>query len=138
MKRKSYPLQIRFNDLDLYGHVNNAMYLTYFEEGRMLYFQDLVGTEWDWKKHGIIVARHEIDYKLPLTLGDESKIALWVSHIGRKSLEITYEIRKKNAGEWTTCTTGKTVLVCIDYETKQTVPVPEEWVSILTVENEKN
>ena len=126
-----YPIEIRFNDLDAYGHVNNAVYLTYFEEGRMRFFNDLVGTSWDWKRHGIILARNEIDYKVPLKLADRAKIELWVSSIGNKSFEISYRINKKNGGEEVLCATGKSVVVCIDHETGKTVPVPEEWLEAM-------
>ena len=132
-KRKSYPIYIRFNDVDLYGHVNNAIYLTYFEEARMLYFQDAIGTEWDWKKHGIVLARHEIEYKQPLRLGDSAQIELWVSKLGKKSLEISYLIAKKKGEDWVECTTGKSVAVTIDYETGKSIPIPREWVEVFVV-----
>ncbi len=132
-KRKSYPIQIRFNDVDLYGHVNNAVYLTYFEEGRMLYFQDIIGTEWDWKTHGTVLARHEIDYKQPMRREDSARLELWISKLGEKSMEISYRITKKKGEDWVECTTGKSVVVTINYETGKTIPIPDAWVEVLVV-----
>ena len=132
-EHNSYPIHIRFNDMDMYGHVNNAIYLTYFEEGRTQFFNDKVGKDWDWQKEGVLLARNEIDYKLPLLLGDEARIEIWVSGFGNKSADIAYRIIKKVKGEWITCTTGKSVLVCFNYQKKQTIPVPETWREIFTV-----
>lgn len=125
--RKSFPIDIRFNDLDLYGHVNNTAYLIYFEEGRTKLFQDRVGAEWDWQNEGVLLVRNEVDYKAPLLLHDEARIEVWVSAFGNKSVEIRYRIIKKTKDDWATCTTGKSVMVCFDYHKQQTIPVPEKW-----------
>lgn len=127
MEAKVYPVHIRLNDLDSFGHVNNAVYLTYFEEARLMFFHDLIGTEWNWHKHGVILARNEIDYKLPLDLSDNAKIEVWISALGRKSFEVSYRITKQTEDGNATCTTGKSVAVCIDYQTRKTIPVPDEW-----------
>lgn len=126
--QSSYPIHIRFNDLDTYGHVNNAVYLTYFEEGRKLWFQDRVGKKWDWSEHGILLAKHEVEYKKPLLLTDEAEIELWVSAAGNKSFEISYRIVKGE--ERQLCTIGKSVAVCFDYRKRKTIPIPEEWREI--------
>jgi acyl-CoA thioester hydrolase len=126
----AYPINIRFNDLDTFGHVNNAIYLSYFEEGRKDFFQDKVGMTWDWEGEGILLARNEIDYKVPLRLNDKAQIEIWVSRIGNKSLEVSYRIFKSEDGSQITCTTGKSVLVCFDYKTQKSVPVPDEWREI--------
>lgn len=57
------PIQLRFKDMDALGHLNNANYLTFFELARIKYFRDTVGTEIDWNKDGMIIARATIDYK---------------------------------------------------------------------------
>ncbi len=127
MAQERYPIHIRFNDLDTYGIVNNAVYITYFEEGRKLWFQDRVAGKWDWERHGILIGRHEVDYHLPLTLSDEAEIALGIGHVGGKSFEVIYAIYKRQGHEWALCTRGKSVLVCYDYENKKTMQIPEEW-----------
>lgn len=127
MKNQRYPIHIRFNDLDSYGIVNNAVYLTYFEEGRKLWFQDHVGEKWDWEREGILLARHEVDYLLPLTLVDEAEIELGVSNVGNKSFQVTYLIHKRNGDKWVECTRGKSTVVCYDYENRKTMQVPEAW-----------
>ena len=54
-------IPVRFSDIDAMGHVNNAIYLNYFEQARMSFFQESIGKEWDWKKDGIVLGRNEID-----------------------------------------------------------------------------
>ncbi len=132
-KHNSYPIHIRFNDLDVYGHVNNAIYLTYFEEGRSQYFRDKVGQDWDWQNEGILLARNEIDYKQPILLSDEVRIEVWISAFGTKSVNIGYRIIKKGKNEWITCTTGKSVIVCFNYSNQQTILVPERWREIIEI-----
>ena len=127
MAQDRYPIHIRFNDLDSYGIVNNAVYITYFEEGRKLWFQDRVRRKWDWQRQGILLVHHEVDYLLPLTLTDEAEIALSIGEIGSKSFEVLYTLYKRHGDKWLECTWGKSVLVCFDYEKQKTVEVPEEW-----------
>jgi len=131
-----YPIKIRYNDLDTYGHVNNAIYITYLEEGRTAWFQDKVGKEWEWNKQGTIIARHEINYKIPILFNDTVRIVLWVSELGTKSFEVSYKIIKFTGERWITCTNGKSVLVCFDYQKQTTIPIPENWKAIFH-ENQK-
>jgi len=134
---KTYPLHIRFNDLDTYGHVNNAVYLTYFEEGRKLWFQDRIGKKWDWTKHGILLAKHEVEYKVPLLLSDEAFIEMWISHAGTKSFEVSYLVYKGSEENKTLCTSGKSIAVCFDYKQQKTIPIPEEWRKVFEEDLEK-
>lgn len=127
LKNSRYPIHIRFNDLDSYGIVNNAIYLTYFEEGRKLWFNDHIGTKWDWQTQGILLAHHEIDYLQPITLMDEAEIELYLGRIGNTSFDVHYNIFKKSDTGWEQCTKGKSVIVCFDYAAKKPIPVPEQW-----------
>ena len=127
MSKKTYPINIRFNDLDSMNHVNNAVYITYFEQARMEYFAEIIGLEWDWSSEGVLLARNEVDYKIPLLLHDDAKVEIWVSNVGTKSMEMSYRIIKKHKGEWVTCTVGKSVLVSFDYKNQKSILIPEKW-----------
>lgn len=117
-------IEIRFRDIDSMGHVNNAVYLSYFEQARMAYFKELVGGDWDWNNNGILIAKHEIEYKLPVLLNDSVYVETWCESIGNSSLVMAYKVFKS---ESILCTTGKTVLVCFDYKSEATTSVPQEW-----------
>ena len=58
----------------------------------MHFFHQLVGGRWDWKQHGILVARNEVDYKRSILLRDKVKIYVGCKHIGTKSFTMDYKI----------------------------------------------
>lgn len=120
-------INIRFADIDVMGHVNNAVYLSYFEQARMAYFKELLGGEWDWNHHGILLARNEIDYKLPVLLHDELEITTRLTHMGKKSLTLSYRLEIEREGQREVCAEGKSILVCFDYHENRTIEVPNEW-----------
>lgn len=122
-----HPLEIRFADIDVAGHVNNAVYLSYFEQGRIRFFEDVIGLEWDWDKHGIIVARNEIDYLQPVHLNDEVYITASIGNVGNKSFQMNMRIFKKVNETEIDCALGLVTVVCFDYQQKKTIPVPASW-----------
>ena len=79
------PVQVRFSDLDLLGHVNNAVYLTYTEISRLVYFQSLALELAD-------VSGVEIDYKKPVLLGQQVEVGCRVKAFGRTSFRMQYRI----------------------------------------------
>lgn len=120
-------IEIRFADIDVMGHVNNAIYLNYFEQARMKWFENLAGKEWDWYKQGILLARNEIDYKQPVRLHDDLKIESWCSKIGNKSIELCYEVFVQKGDERILKAQGLSVMVFFDYTTQKTITVPDDW-----------
>lgn len=124
---KPHRIQIRFADIDAMGHVNNAVYLHYFEQGRIQFFNEEIGGEWDWKKYGIIVARNEIDYLKPVLINDEVYITAKIGTIGNKSFQMHMRIFKMLPEGEETCVSGIATLVCYDHELGKTIPVPREW-----------
>lgn len=119
-------VEIRFADIDAMGHVNNAVYFSYFEQARMAYFKERVARIWDWNEDGVIVARNEIDYVFPVFLNDRMIIRLWVEHVGSKSFTVCYRVV---VGE-RLCATGKSVLVCFNHKNKATQLLPEAWRTV--------
>ena len=93
--RHTFHCPMRWSDMDAYGHVNNVVYLTYLEEARvdMLF---TIGAELGAKalSEGVLVARHEIDYRRPLVYHPRGvDIDLWTDAIKGASFEIRYEVR---------------------------------------------
>lgn len=113
-------IHVRFSDLDVLGHVNNAVYLSYFEIARVHYFKYLVGSDWNWKTGGVILARNEIEYYKPVLLTDEPYIEMHASRIGTKSFTLDYKLTVK--GEL--YTTGSSVLVCFNSAENKTIDIP--------------
>jgi acyl-CoA thioester hydrolase len=92
------PIPIRFSDMDAYGHVNNAIYLTYFEIARSNYWRDVIN--WNWGDTGIILGRSEINYLKPITLNDEIACYVRTTRIGNSSFDVMHVLVKiTDAGE---------------------------------------
>ncbi|MCF8408071.1 MAG: acyl-CoA thioesterase [Crocinitomicaceae bacterium] len=113
-------IQVRFADLDVMGHVNNSVYLSYFEMTRVHYFKELVGANWDWRKEGVLLVRNEIDYVKPILLNDVPQIHMTLEKIGEKSISLLYEIKINEE----VYTKGRSVLVCFNADEGKTIPVP--------------
>ena len=123
--------EIRFVDVDAFGHVNNAHYLTYFEQARVKYFNDIVGWKYDWSKQGIILARAEINYVMPVLFRDDVIIRTRCSRIGNKSFDMEYLIIKMIDDNEVLLADGKTVMVAFDYSLNQSIEIPESWKQML-------
>lgn len=81
--------------MDAFGHVNNTRFFTYLEEARVDLLFVHAGEEVarDRLSSGIVVARHEIDYKAPLVFRPEPvPIDVWISRLGNSSFTVGYEI----------------------------------------------
>ncbi|HIP36970.1 MAG TPA: acyl-CoA thioesterase [Crocinitomix sp.] len=120
------PIQIRFSDCDMLQHVNNAVYLQYFEISRINFFKSEIPT-WDWKKKGIILLKNTVEYKLPLLLTDECRIEVNCIHIGSKSFTLNYNLKVDDNIK---CY-GESVLVCYDFIENKTIPIPDDLNSVL-------
>lgn len=119
-------IAIRFADIDKFGHVNNAIYLTYFESARIAYLADVLGTV-DWINKGVILARAEINFIQPVLLNDKIFVETSCSRIGNKSFDLSYKLNKLSDGIRTEMANGLTVMVGFDYVRQQTIVIPEEW-----------
>jgi acyl-CoA thioester hydrolase len=79
--------------MDAYGHVNNARFLTLYEEARVALFfrgaRDMGLTSFE---DGIVIARHEVDYLRPVDYGDPVRIELWVEEIRAGRFTVVYEL----------------------------------------------
>lgn len=113
------PHHVLFRDLDPFGHVNNAVFLTYFEWARTLLWFDLTGKR-GAREIGFIVARAECDFKRQLDF-EPIDICVRVGAIRNTSFDFVYEIRKNAGAE--IAATGRVVVVLYDWaqQSKRTV-----------------
>jgi acyl-CoA thioester hydrolase len=120
-KRYSASIDLRFSDLDLYGHVNSAVYFTYLETARIKLFREAFQELID-QGIFIVVGRAECEYKYPILLNDTVVVSAWVSRIGSTSFDLAYHIHDPDDR---TFATAITTMVCIDSVEKKPVAVPE-------------
>jgi acyl-CoA thioester hydrolase len=118
---------VRLTDLDILGHVNNAIYLTYFEIARMHYFAELVGTEWNWMEEGVVLVRNEVEYLKPIVLNDVPYVKVSLIQLGTKSFTMGYEITVNEQ----IVTKGTSVLVGFNSKTQSTIEIPEKMKNAL-------
>jgi acyl-CoA thioester hydrolase len=101
MPRYTSHCQIRWSDMDAYGHVNNARYLTLFEEARTELIARVARDRYGLKNllTGIVVARHEIDYLRPIDYQPEPvRIEVWMEDVKNASFTVGYELFDHDGG----------------------------------------
>ncbi len=125
----TFTLRPRFSDIDVYAHVNNAVYLTYFEEARVAFTQQCGLRELFTRQCSTIIAHADIDYKTPAKLHDELRIELTVGEIKRSSFSFLYAVRRP--ADDALIASGSTVQVCFNFDLNTPVRVPESWRVIL-------
>jgi acyl-CoA thioester hydrolase len=113
LQRHIYPRTVRCADIDSQGHVNNVRFLDYLEDARFGMFHidpRNAGTE---PFKGLVVTRHEIDYRRPLGFrADPVRVESWVTGIGAVRFSLEYEIRD----DADLYVTAKSVLAAYDVE----------------------
>jgi len=121
----SIIVQVRFADMDALGHVNNATFLTYFEEARMAYCLNLFPLDLDnVRSLNLILAEACVKFHAPARVADRLEVFCCISHIGNKSFQMDYRVL--NAMTDMLICEGHTIQVMYDYEIGATMPVPEE------------
>jgi len=116
------PWQVIFRDVDAFGHVNNAVYLTYFEWARAQMWFDLTGTKDIPQNIGFIVARAEIDFIAQIGM-EPIDIRVRVSEMRNTSFDTVYEIRLSDGK---LAATGRVVVVLFDWHEQKKKPIGEE------------
>ena len=116
---KPAKIQVRFRDCDMMGHVNNAVYLSYFEQARMHYFEELIGADWDYKKDGILLVKNEVEYLKPVLLHDTPEISVHLVDMGEKSFTLGYDVKVGDEVR----SKGISKLVCFDFQSQKSVAV---------------
>jgi len=118
---------VRFRDCDAMGHVNHAVYFTYFEQCRLTCWRERTGSAHPYTR--VIIARAECDYRSQAVFGDELEVRMTVGEIGRSSFVLRYRIEQVRDGRLVA--EGVTVMVAFDYERGVSVPLSDEARALL-------
>lgn len=115
------PIQIRFNDVDQMGHVNNAVIMEYFDLGKSHYFTaaGLPPEEGDFT---VMIVHFEVDFTAQIHARDEIEVQTQVSRFGNKSLEVSQQVVKKDG---TVCASCKTIMAGYSRTAAKSAPIPE-------------
>ena len=117
------PVQKRFSDEDSFMHVNNIWQQSYFDMGKTDFYTKVLGITGVFDKLRIITASTHTDYRGQVHLMDDIVVRTDVSRIGNKSMTLHQCIMLGVK----VLTESSSVMVAFDFETQETVPMPEEW-----------
>ncbi len=122
------PIQIRFNDVDGFGHVNNIVIQEYFDIGRVHYLKDALGAENLWKdgRHLVIVS-NKTDFFEQTMPDDKIRVFTRIYQLGGKSLRMIQWILKE--GVSTPTATCDSVMVGFNSATSKGMQIPDDWRS---------
>ena len=118
------PVQIRFNDVDLFGHLNNSVYIEFFDMGKLLYFKQFMGGHFEKQQSVPVVATINCTFCEPTYIDDRLEVFTAVASIGEKSLVLEQRIIDSNKNVKCIATTH---MVNVDAKTGRPVPVTDEW-----------
>ncbi len=121
-----HEIEVRFRDIDSMGHVNNAVFLTYFEEGRKIFLRDVL-TIVDPKDYPFILAHIDCDFLKPMKLGDSPVLEVWIGEIREKSFAFTYRIVER-LDESIVYGKGESIMVLFDYKKNKSIPIPKDFL----------
>lgn len=119
------PIQIRFNDVDMMAHVNNAVYQQYFDYARIQYFNDVFGYLVDWYRAALVLVHIEMDFVKPVSMMDDVYILTRIYHMGNKSLRMEQRLTG-NSNEDVRCRCDA-VLSGFNAQSKASIILPGEW-----------
>lgn len=117
------PVQLRFSDVDQFGHVNNSVYFSLYDLAKTTYIKEVFG-HLNWKELAIVVANINANFYLPVFFSDNLAIETTVVHLGHKSFTLLQRAVVVDTGE-VKCEC-RTVMVAYDLHTQEPRLIPEE------------
>jgi len=128
--RHVLPVQTRFTDIDLLGHVNNNAYFSLMDLAKIDYFNTAMGRTLTPADLCMVVVHVACDFFEPAYFNEQLKVWTTISHIGHRS--ITLEQRITDASGHSTKCVGTTVLAGFDPATAQGAPIDESIMNAVT------
>lgn len=122
--RHSMDVQVRFNDIDALGHVNNNVYLQFFDLGKYDYFRQTVGVDLGDNRPAAVVVNINCDFMAPTFIEEPLAVRTAIAAIGEKSLTMVQQVYNRATGQ-IKCQ-GTTVMASFDFATGRSTPVPAE------------
>ncbi len=113
---------LRYCDADPMGHINNAVYATMFEAGRVELL-DATGLIDRQGRYGPVLVRLEIDFRLEMTYPGSVTIETAVARLGAKSVHVQQRVLMGGV----VCAEGVSVLAVLDKTTRRAIPLDDKW-----------
>lgn len=121
----SIEIPVAWGDMDAFGHVNNTIYLRWFESARIAFFGAAkVPHQRVQLTQAPILASTSCNFELPLTFPDTVRVLAWAGRVGTKSFTLRYEVHSRAHGR--RAAHGDSVVVWYDYPTARSAPIPDD------------
>lgn len=124
------PIQLRFSDVDVVGHVNNIVYFQYYDTGKAAYMTRILGRDISWQEVDTVVANVDCAFISPILWGEEIEVLTACIFIHDKSFRLLQMLRNSATGE--VKSVCETVMVAFDPHTQKSAPLSDEWRQKLT------
>jgi acyl-CoA thioester hydrolase len=121
--RFSLRQEVSPRDLDGFGHVNNAVYLTYMENGRVAYLREVLGVR-RLEDVRNVMASVTIEFQASASFGDVLEVAVRCEQVGNKSFGLRYAVEREDG---TCLATATSAQVMFDFEAQRAIPIPTAW-----------
>ncbi len=125
--RHALDVQLRFNDIDMLGHVNNSVYLQFLDLGKLTYFQTTLGPNCMKANPQVVVVNINCNFYAPSFLNEQLQVQTAVVHIGEKSLRMEQRIINSATGD-VKCG-AVTTMACVDLSTMKSTPIPADTIA---------
>ncbi|MCI9606923.1 MAG: acyl-CoA thioesterase [Muribaculaceae bacterium] len=120
------PVQMRFTDIDMLGHLNNNVYLTFMDLAKVNYFSDVLPEGMDWNSINAVVVHIGCDFYSPSYFNESLEVWTTVTTVGERSFKM--EQRIVNSVTCQTKCVGTTVMAGFDPATAQSKAIDRHWV----------
>lgn len=120
-----HNIQLRFNDVDILGHVNNTVYFSFYDTGKAYYFNAVRRGKMEWKKVETVIANVNCAYISSIVFGQKIDVLTRCEEIGEKSFKLLQMLVDRETGEVKSIC--ETIMVAIDTQTQQAVRLPDDW-----------
>ena len=119
------PIQLRFNDFDVLGHVNNSVYFSFYDLGKTAYFNEVLPGLTTSKEVGVVIANIQVSFLLPIYPEESVAVQTAVVEIGDKSFKLLQQLIDTETNE-VKCIC-QTIMVGFDAKTKTTRTINNDW-----------
>lgn len=122
--RHKIPVQLRFSDVDRFGHVNNSIYFSLYDLGKTDYLHSVLPHDFEKQVVVPVIANINADFIKPIFFGDPIEIETATIHLGNKSFTLSQRAINTKTGEiMCQC---QTIMVCFSLKEKSAVEIPKE------------
>lgn len=129
------PIQLRSSDSDRFGHINNAVYFTFYDLGKTNYIENVCPNV-DWEREAIVVVDIHVSFKSQIYVTDHITVQTAITSIGTKSFKLLQRVVNTETNE-VKCICNST-MVTYDLIEHKSKPIPENWVNAICLFENKD